>query len=105
MTDTIIVPAIGMPATIAIGSDCYPATVIAISKSGRRITLQAATATPTADYNYTSNQVHTFAPNPNGSLTVCSLRKDGRWRPAGCQANSGYRIHLGAYNSYSDPSF
>ena len=105
MTDTIIIPAVGMPAAFAIGSDVYPVTVIEISKSGRRIVVQSASATPAEGYSYESNQVHTFTPNPNGSKEVWSLRKDGKWRPKGCQANSGYRLYLGEYRSYSNPSF
>lgn len=76
-----IAPTENMPATIGIGSDRYAAKVAKVV-SPKRIIIER-----------------------NGRQEVWSLRKDGRWRPQGAGANSGYYLVLGKAETYMDPSF
>lgn len=78
-------PEKGMPATIGICGDRYPAMVVEVlSKSRIKIA-------------HTNNGV------AEDRVEVWSLRKDNRWRPQGAGANSGYYLTLGRAEDYRDP--
>jgi len=93
---------VGTPATIGIGSDSYPATVVGISKSGRTIEVQNDNYQRTDSNGYGGNQEYSYAPNPDAPIHKYSLRKDGRFRLVG--SNWG-GIGFGERRAYQDPSF
>ncbi len=101
-----VTPEIGMGATSGYGADCYPHTIIAISKSGKEITVQADLHHPIAEgFDYYSNQKYTYTPDPNGSTRVYTLRKNGRWILKGESLKNGGRLGIGHRRYYQDPSF
>ncbi len=94
-----IAPFVGMAATIGIGSDSYPATVIEV-KTPRKIILQYDVAMDRACNVHTPDQKYTYFPDPLGEIAVFSLRKDGKWRK---QNGYGYYLVLGKRVKYRDP--
>lgn len=105
------VPTKGMGASAGAGSDSYPYTVVKVSKNGRKIWVTEDTATPTKDYDYYNNQVHTFKTNwpTEGAEEECAcytLRKSGNWIAKGAPIKATWcGIGLGFRRKYSDPSF
>jgi hypothetical protein len=95
---------IGSGATIGIGSDCYAATVVAVSASGRVVTVQGDHAVPTNLNGPSEYQTYEYAQNPSGRVQKFSLRKNGRWALVGTKG-ACYRLHIGSRRSYRDPSF
>ena len=89
-------PEVGMGATLYAYSDRYPATVTAVSASGKTITLTEDTVT-----EWKNDYGVTFARNPNGRLFMARLTKTGTWKALG----SGEGVTLGARAAYRDPSF
>lgn len=94
-------PKIGMGATVHVGSDEYPYTIIDINKNKTRIKIQLDDAKPAKGYDYNSNQVYDYSRNPNGPIIEVSLRKDARWKVL----NSTTRVVIGTRSKYADPSF
>lgn len=94
-------PTIGMGATIRIGSDSYPATIIQVTRNGRRIVLQEDNATRTDNNGLSELQEYTYETNSNGTTHIATLRKDGRYRLTGGQIP----VSLGNRRKYLDPSF
>ena len=95
---------IGDGATIYVGSDCYPATVIKVT--GRTVVLQRDDAAPADDFEYYGNQNYNFTPNKNGSTDTFSLRKNGRLYMKGTEmGRNGIRCSIGSRRKYSDPSY
>ncbi len=92
---------IGMGATIQIGSDSYPATVIQVTNNGKRIVVQEDTATRVDTNGMSESQQYTYEPNPQGTIHIATLRKDGRWRLTGSKTP----ISLGFRRKYYDYSF
>lgn len=105
----------GDGATIHLYSDSHAYTVIAVSKGGKKITLQrdkckllngassgekdALTFTPGGFCGHTSGvQRWDMQPDPNGGVTVATLRKDGRWRQRGCRTSG--RVTAGRHEHY-----
>ena len=80
----VTLPAVGMGATLGVGSDRYPYTIIEVSASGKSITIQEDDAIR-MDKNgpYTEMQTYSFAPNKNGGTYVARLNEHGRWRVGG----------------------
>lgn len=94
-------PTIGMGATIQIGSDAHPATVIQITNNGKRVVIQEDTATRVDNNGMSESQHYTYEPNPQGTIHIATLRKDGRWRLTGGKTP----IILGYRRKYYDYSF
>ena len=103
MTNTAM-PKVGMGATIRGWSDCYPATVVKVSKNGRVITVQEDTATRVDGNGISECQEYTYTPNPKGSTRTYSLRKDGRWLEKGDYVRCCY-LALGYRRKFHDYSF
>ncbi len=97
---TIPLPTIGQGACYNVGSDRYPATVIAVT--AKSVTIQDADAKPGADFNYFGNQNYVFTPDPTGKIQVARWSaKRNRFTLAG-----GYSsVSFTGYGKYSDPSF
>ena len=94
-------PEVGMGATLVIGSDRYPATVIQVTQNGKRVVIQEDDAVRTDKNGLSESQTYEFTANPNGTIHIVTLRKDGRYRVTGGQTP----VHLGSRDKYLDPSF
>lgn len=100
MSNTVLSVKVGDGATYGYGSDCYPATVVKVSASGKTVVVQDDHHTPTADSNYFGNQSYTYSPNPNGATMTA------RWsEKRKCFVANGTRVHVGHRRYYQDPSF
>lgn len=94
-------PTVGQGVTICLWSDCDPATIIEVSRSGKRITIQEDKWTRTDNNGISEAQEYAYEPNPSGTIHVASLRKDGTWRIA----KSKTRISLFGRRKFHDFSF
>lgn len=97
-TDPALVPTVGMGATHLMYSDRAAYTVIAVSASGKTVTVQRDKATRTDMNGMSECQTYTFEPDPQGSTYVLRLTKRG-W------AHKGSRFALGYRSEYHDFSF
>ncbi len=76
-------PEVGMGATRLGYSDRHAHTIIEVSKSGKRITVQRDHAVRTDSNGMSDMQTWECTPNPTGATQVLSLRKNGRWAEVG----------------------
>lgn len=95
------IPTIGMGATIHVGSDSYPATVIQVTRNGKRVVIQEDIATRIDNNGLSESQEYTYMPNPQGEIHIVTLRKDGRYRETGGKTP----VSIGYRRKYYDPSF
>lgn|SRR5574337_164337 len=95
------IPSVGMGATIRVGSDSYPTTIIQITRNGKRIVIQEDNAIRTDNNGLSELQEYTYQTNPNGAIYIATLRKDGRYRLQGEQTP----VYIGVRRKYYDPSF
>lgn len=91
-------PEVGMGATYLGWTDREPYTVIAISKSGKTITVQEDIAIRVDNNGMSESQKYEFKPNPLGRTYNLRLTKKG-WSCRGMQFALGYR------SKYYDFSF
>jgi len=98
---------VGLGCTGGAGSDCYPYTIVKISNNGKTIWITSDKATITEDYDYYSNQKHTFETNWNTENAECyTLRKNNRYISKGSPMNHYWcGVAIGYRRKYSDPSF
>lgn len=82
---------VGMPATVVVGSDRYPARVVEVSKSGLAIVIER-------ERRHGSTYV------PTGRTERATLRADGRFRVS-VSRRYATPVLLGVRESYRDPSF
>lgn len=71
--DFVVTPKVGDGATLQMYTDRHACTVIAVSPSGKQVTLQEDTATRTDKNGMSECQSYTFARNPNGKVHVVRL--------------------------------
>lgn len=95
------IPSVGVGATIRVGSDSYPATVIQVTQNGKRIVLQEDDATRIDNNGLSELQEYTYQTNPNGTIHIATLRKDGSYRLQGEKTP----VSIGIRRKYYDPSF
>jgi len=95
-------PQVGDGATWSPWSDCYAATVIAVSKSGNQITIQDDTSVVVSGSVQDGSAVYENRPNPNGRVSKATRRKDGKFRLVGW--TQGGRVGPGR-STYQDPHF
>lgn len=95
----------GMGATVGIGSDCYPYTIVNVSPDYKTIEIQADEATPADGFEYYGNQVYNFTPNTNAPIEVWTLRNHGKYVRKGNKKGRGFHLTIGSRRKYSDPSF
>lgn len=98
-------PEIGMGATERVGSDCYAYTVIAVSESGKRATIQRDRAIATKDNSYTEAQEYRYEANTEGVTKEVSLRKNGTWYTVGQPIEWYTGVTMGHRRYYQDPSY
>jgi hypothetical protein len=97
----ITIPEVGMGATICVGSDRYPATIIQVTSNGKRIVVQEDKATRIDNNGFSEQQEYIIQPDLNGTIHIASLRKDGRYREVG----GATPITIGARGKYYDFSY
>ena len=98
-------PIVGMGATVDVGSDSYPATIVQTSRSFRRITVQRDRFWRTDITAPRDDQSYFHAPDPNGEVETYSLRGNGRYVVVGHHASSGKRLRVGVRDVFIDPQF
>lgn len=94
---------VGTPATIGIGSDSYPATIVSflLFKSGAKAG-QVRSILVQWD-NHTFNQEtreDEYSRNPDGKIMVFTQNKHHRWH-----CNNSYGLGIGRRRYYQDPHF
>lgn len=94
-------PTIGMGATIQYHSDRSPATIIEVSPSGKRIVIQEDSVTRTDNNGMSECQTYDYHRNPEGTIHIATLRKDGSFRLVGGKT----LVSVGVRNRYYDFSF
>lgn len=95
------IPTVGMGATIHVGSDSYPATVIQVTRNGKRVVIQEDIATRIDSNGMSESQDYKYEPNPQGEIHIVTLRKDGRYRETGGKTP----VSIGFRRKYYDFSF
>jgi hypothetical protein len=124
-------PAVGMGATVTLWSDSHAYTVIAVSKSGKQITLQRDKAVllngrdsgESDALEFTSGgflghvegrQRYRYERDPNGATIKATLRSyttrwDGKryycWRQVGTPTHRGIRVAVGRRAEHYDYNF
>ena len=94
-------PSIGQQGRYAIGSDCYPITVVYVSPSGKTIRVQHDSFRAGEGHDYFGAQKWIIERNLQGRVE----RFD--WSPSlGCfsRKGTGY-VRLDGWRAYQDPSF
>lgn len=115
--DEILEPFVGMKATINGYTDRTPATVVEVSKNGKRIKVQVDKATLHPDWkpiiraggfaghcenNYSQEWI--IERDFEGAILEYSLRKNGKWVRVGSNQN-GQTIKLGVARKFHDYNF
>jgi hypothetical protein len=98
-------PTVGMGATICGWTDRDGATVVAVGKNGKSVTVQEDTATRTDNNGMSDMQSYSHTPNPEASRQTFTLRKNGRWVREGSAMGQGTTLSLGHRSTYYDYSF
>jgi hypothetical protein len=98
-------PEVGMGATILMWSDRHAATIVEVSKDGKRVVIQEDNAVRTDKNGMSECQDYTYSPNPNAAKQVFTLRKNGTYVQEGSSMRSGTIIRIGERDSYHDFSF
>jgi hypothetical protein len=99
LTEQFATPVIGMGATLLGWSDRYAYTVIAMSKSGKTITLQEDDATRTDTNGMSESQQYDYVRNLRGRIIKAFRTKSHGWR------HKRMKVLLGVRDSYYDYSF
>lgn len=84
--------------TFQVGTDRYPGTVVAVSRSGHRVTVRHDRV---VRWSSPEGRAEEIAEDPKGELTTFSRRSDGRYYRVG----SRQRVWFGRWNGYQDPTF
>ncbi|MDX1492956.1 MAG: hypothetical protein R3253_02700 [Longimicrobiales bacterium] len=99
-----VTPSVGDGATLVVGSDRYPYTVVEV-KTQKRIVVQEDDAEWVGPRRMpTESQTYQYTPNPENPKVEISLRKGGSWCRVG-QRGSGSYFMVGSRRKYLDPSF
>lgn len=101
ITDTEITPQIGEGATVRVGSDCYPYTIIDVSESGKTIYLKEDRVERTDNNGMSECQEYNYFRNPEGAEVKATKRKNGSWKLTG----SNSLVTIGIRRKFYDFSF
>ena len=96
-----IKPEIGMGATECFWSDRHACTIIAISPSGKTLTIQRDKAIRLDDNGMSDSQEYEYKPDNNGITTKATLRSNGQYRASG----TNNLVKIGSRREYYDYSF
>lgn len=94
-------PEIGGGVTICYWSDCSPATIIEISRTGHKITIQEDSWKRIDKNGISECQEYEYSADPKGTVHTASLRRDGTYRLSGCKT----RVSLKGRRKFHDFSF
>lgn len=92
---------VGMGATVCGWSDRHAATVIGVSASGYKITVQRDKAVRTDANGMSEAQNYSYERDPNGAIQTFYRNSDGRY----ANRTKGGRLVLGQRNEYYDYGF
>jgi len=92
----------GLPATINIGSDSYPAFVTELSKSGKTVYVRRANYRRIDNNGFSENQEYEITPSDTGPVYPVYLNKNGVWKVKGMSAST---VVFGIAQAYQDPHF
>lgn len=95
------VPEVGMGATELCWSDRHPYTIIEISKSGKRMKVQADIAIRTDNNGMSESQEYEYKRDPEGAIRTLYLTKTGKWR----ELKGICFFSIGSRSEYYDFSF
>jgi hypothetical protein len=98
-------PVVGLGVTITMYTDSHAATVVEVSKSGKRILIQKDNAKRTDTNGMSESQSYEYTPNPEAHKQAFTLRADGGWVREGESLRGGQRIVIGFRRAYHDYSF
>lgn len=93
---------VGDGATLLLYSDSHAGTVIKVSASGKTIHVQRDTATRTDSRGMSECQEYTYAPDPNGPVTVYRFSARSGWINRNASAS---RCLVGLRRAYHDFTF
>ncbi len=96
-------PTVGMPATIILWTDREPATVVAVSPSGKTLTVRECIARRTDRNGMSEAQEYEYSESPAAPVREFRLCKAG-WREVG-SGGKGAALRLGTREKYHDFSF
>ena len=97
-------PEVGMGCTINLHSDCHAATIIDVL-SPTRVRVQQDTSKLVSGSQMSESQEYEFTPNPEGTKTTFSKRKNGLWIEVGSPRTGGTSLTIGERDEYYDPTF
>lgn len=95
------IPVVGMGATMMVGTDRYPYTVVDVL-TPKKIVVQEDHAVLVAGSAMSESQEYEYAPNPNARRITLRKRADGLWGNAG---EASGPVQVGHRRAYSDPTF
>jgi hypothetical protein len=95
---------IGGGATLNYWSDRKPATIIAVSPNGKKVTVQEDDAKRIDKNGMSEDQEYEYSPNTDGGVFVFSLRKNGQFVRVGSKIGQGLTMSFGR-RKYYDYSF
>lgn len=87
-------------ATMLIGSDAYPYTIVRISDRGLTFWMRADKTTRIDKNGLSENQTWSYESDPNGEEKMVRLNQNGDWRH-----KQDFVVLLGVRKMYQDPSF
>lgn len=104
MSESPVVPEVGMGVTILSWTDRNPATIIEV-KTAKMIVIQDDDYVRTDKNGMSEDQTYEFSRNPNGPKRTYTLRKNGRWVKKGESMRNGQSISIGKRDRYYDYTF
>lgn len=96
---------VGQPATYSPYTDCYPCTVVEVSKSGKTVKIQMDKWEVESGSGYDGSAKYRIIRDESGEIMTFSLRKNGRFVEKGSKARTGGRLTIGKARRYYDPHF
>ena len=96
-------PVVGMGCTRLCWTDRHAATIVEVSKTGKRVGIVEDIATRSDAGGMSDCQSYEYSPG-TGSPTYYTLRKNGAWVREG-DSMKGERLAIGLRNTYHDFSF
>ena len=94
-------PKVGMGATMRLGSDCYPYTIIWVNDKKNQAAMQSDNFIMVKGSLESESQTYEYSTNTDSRQVIISLRKNGSWRVACSQTP----VSIGNRRAYRDPSF
>jgi hypothetical protein len=97
-------PEVGGAATICLATDRIAGTIVAVTRSGKKIQVQEDHAKRTDKNGMSEDQTYEHTPNPNGRLWWFTQRKNGSWK-MGPSRDASASLIIGRRMHYYDFSF